>query len=83
LAGCTENPTGAWVTQQARNLGLDLTDQGIRFLVRDRDSKYGGLRRGLPQRADQDRENADPGAEGKSDRSALSELSVRIVLTGC
>jgi putative transposase len=42
LAGCTENPTGAWVTQQARNLGLDLTDQGIRFLVRDRDSKYGG-----------------------------------------
>jgi putative transposase len=42
LAGCTENPTGAWVTQQARNLGLHLTDQGIRFLVRDHDSKYGG-----------------------------------------
>jgi putative transposase len=42
LAGCTKNPTGAWVTQQARNLGLDLTDQDIRFLVRDRDSKYSG-----------------------------------------
>src|ERR671930_1040441 len=42
LAGCTTNPTGAWVTQQARNLGLDFADQGIRFLVRDRDSKYGG-----------------------------------------
>ena len=42
LAGCTTNPTGAWVTQQARNLGLDFSDQGIRFLIRDRDSKYSG-----------------------------------------
>ena len=42
LAGCTPNPTGAWVTQQARNLGLDLADQGVRFLIRDRDSKYSG-----------------------------------------
>jgi putative transposase len=42
LAGCTANPTGAWVTQQARNLGLDLSDQGVRFLIRDRDSKYSG-----------------------------------------
>jgi putative transposase len=40
LAGCTRNPTGQWVTQQARNLGLDLADQSIRFLIRDRDSKY-------------------------------------------
>jgi len=42
LAGCTANPTGAWVTQQARNLGLDFSDQGMRFLIRDRDSKYSG-----------------------------------------
>jgi putative transposase len=42
LAGCTGNPTGAWVTQQARNLGLDFSDQAIRFLIRDRDSKYSG-----------------------------------------
>jgi transposase InsO family protein len=42
LAGCTRNPTGAWVTQQARNLGLDLSDHGVRFLIRDRDSKYSG-----------------------------------------
>ena len=42
LAGCTTNPTGAWVTQQARNLGLDLADQGMRLLIRDRDSKYTG-----------------------------------------
>jgi putative transposase len=42
LAGCTTNPTGEWVTQQARNLGLDFSDAGIRFLIRDRDSKYSG-----------------------------------------
>ena len=42
FAGCTANPTGAWVTQQARNLGLDFSDQGVRFLIRDRDSKYSG-----------------------------------------
>jgi hypothetical protein len=29
-------------TQHARNLGLDLSKQGIRFLIRDRDSKYSG-----------------------------------------
>ena len=40
FAGCTANPTGAWVTQQARNLGLDFSGQGVRFLIRDRDSKY-------------------------------------------
>jgi transposase InsO family protein len=40
LAGRTRNPTGAWVTQQARNLGLDLGESGVRFLIRDRDSKY-------------------------------------------
>jgi transposase len=40
LAGCTTNPSGAWVTQQGRDLGLDLSDRGVRFLIRDRDSKY-------------------------------------------
>jgi transposase InsO family protein len=42
LAGCTTNPTGPWVTQQARNLGLAFADQGMRCLIRDRDSKYSG-----------------------------------------
>lgn len=42
LAGCTKNPSGAWVTQQARNLGLELSEQGVRFLIRDRGSKYSG-----------------------------------------
>jgi transposase InsO family protein len=42
FAGCSANPTGAWVTQQARNLCLDLEDHGMRLLIRDRDSKYTG-----------------------------------------
>jgi putative transposase len=42
FAGCTKNPSGPWVAQQARNLGLDFSDQGVRFLIRDRDSKYSG-----------------------------------------
>jgi putative transposase len=42
LAGCTTNPTGEWMTQQARNLGLDFGESGVGFLIRDRDSKYNG-----------------------------------------
>ena len=40
LAGCTTNPTGAWVTQQARNLGFTGVFERIRFLIHDRDSKF-------------------------------------------
>jgi hypothetical protein len=42
LAGVTANPTGAWVTQQARNLLLVLEEQGRRgsLLLRDRDAKF-------------------------------------------
>jgi putative transposase len=42
LAGITTNPDGRWVTQQARNLLMQLDDQDVRprILVRDRDSKF-------------------------------------------
>jgi transposase InsO family protein len=42
LAGCTRNPTGAWVTQQARNLAFSGALERTRFLIRDRDSKFSG-----------------------------------------
>jgi putative transposase len=42
LAGITANPDGRWVTQQARNLVMQLDDEGRRprFVIRDRDSKF-------------------------------------------
>jgi hypothetical protein len=42
LAGCTTNPTGAWVTQQARNLSFTGLFERVRFLIHDRDSKFSG-----------------------------------------
>jgi len=40
LAGCTRNPTGAWVLQQARNLSFTGLFERMRFLIHDRDSKF-------------------------------------------
>ncbi len=42
LAGCTANPTGAWVTQQDRQITWTLRERStpVRFLIRDRDSKF-------------------------------------------
>ncbi len=40
LVGCTTNPTGAWVVQQARNLSFANLFERMRFLIHDRDSKF-------------------------------------------
>ena len=40
LAGCTTNPSGDWVTQQARNLSFTGLFEPTRFLIHDRDSKF-------------------------------------------
>jgi transposase InsO family protein len=42
IAGVTAKPVTGWVTEQARNLSMELADQAstVKFLIRDRDSKF-------------------------------------------
>jgi transposase InsO family protein len=42
VLGVTPNPDSAWVTQQVRNLAVEEHLAGIRFVIRDRDSKFSG-----------------------------------------
>ena len=42
LVGVSAHPTGAWTTQAARNLMMDLANRAttVKFLLRDRDSRF-------------------------------------------
>ncbi|MGH8637600.1 MAG: hypothetical protein ACREUZ_10755 [Burkholderiales bacterium] len=42
FAGCTSNPSGPWVTQQARQPTWTLAERPdpVRFLIRDRDQQF-------------------------------------------
>jgi len=42
VAGCTQHPTSAWVSQQARQLMWELQERTtpLRFLIHDRDAKF-------------------------------------------
>ena len=42
IAGCTREPTSAWVTQQARQVVWTMQDRPspLKFLIHDRDSKF-------------------------------------------
>jgi putative transposase len=92
VLGVTAHPMGKWVTQQARNLLMDLEDRvgQFRFLVRDRDAKVTGAFDavfavegirvlGTPVRAP--RANAD--ASGGSAPTVRRELLDRMLIVGC
>ena len=80
LAGCTQNPNGAWVTQQARNLVID--GDGPRAAAalpdpRPRCEVQRSLRRGLPDRGDPGHPDAVQGPERQRARRALRPHAAR------
>jgi hypothetical protein len=75
----TPNPDGRWVSQQARNLVMQLADgHPFRFLVHEpRHEIHPGLRRDLPHRGHQGDQNTGPGAERECSRRTLSTNAPR------
>jgi len=69
VVGCTTNPTGDWVTQQARQFAWTLQKRrsSFRFLIRDRDQ----LSRRFTQIS----------ASGFSSKGASSRLPIRISMS--
>jgi putative transposase len=73
LDGCTANPTGAWVTQQARQFAWTLAERPspIRFLIRGDSKFHTRLRHRLRKRRHRDHQDASASAKGERDRGAL------------
>jgi putative transposase len=67
IAGVTAKPVSEWVTQKARNLSMELTEQtkAMKFLIRDRDTKFAAVRRRLCRRGHQDYQEPGPSAPGQ------------------
>jgi hypothetical protein len=77
VLGVTDQPIAAWVTQQAWNLLMDFDDhtEKIKFLIRDRDSKFvARLRRGVPERRHPDHQKSGTGASSERDHGAVDRL---------
>jgi len=74
LAGITAHPSGTWVTQQARNLPMELGDQAadLKFLIRDRATKFTAALETCAHRSrSANRPDACSGAAHERDRRAL------------
>ena len=65
VLGATRNPNSAWVVQQARNLAIGGSLEGVRFLIRTGTRSSRSLRRGLAIRGCAGHQDANPLATGQ------------------